>query len=159
MQRASPCAHQAQLRALELDELDAGLIQISRRGGGGAMAELHAFGQHALAVARAAVADCERCAAAHAVRELRSRGRALLLGLPAAAAYAAVAQQSQTRRRLGTHRSRRPMKAARLLRAARSGPRRQGARRSLEEERLWRRSAARPNSPRPLRPAVRAHVA
>ena len=100
MQRASPCAHQAQLRALELDELDAGLIQISRRGGGGAVAELHAFGQHALAVARAAVADCERCAAAHAVRELRSRGRALLLGLPAAAAYAAVAQQSQTRRRL-----------------------------------------------------------
>ena len=83
-----------------------------------AMAELHAFGQHALAVARAAVADCERCAAAHAVRELRSRGRALLLGLPAAAAYAAVAQQSQTRRRLGTHGSRRPMKAARLLRAA-----------------------------------------
>ena len=69
---------------------------------------MHAFGQHALAVARAAVADCERCAAAHAVRELRARWRALLLGLPAAAAYAAVAQQSKTRRRLGTHRSRRP---------------------------------------------------
>ena len=96
MQRASPCAPQAQLRALELDELDAGLIQLSRRGGGGAVAELRGFGQHTLAVARAAVADCERCAAAGGVRELQSRWRALLLGLPAAAVYAAVAQQSQT---------------------------------------------------------------
>lgn len=96
LQRASPYAPQAQLRALELDELDAGLIQLSRRGSGGAVAELRGFGQHTLAVARAAVADCERCAAAGGVRELQSRWRALLLGLPAAAAYAAVAQQSQT---------------------------------------------------------------
>ena len=103
-----------------MDELDAGLIQLSRRGGGGAVAELRAFGQHALVVARAAAADCERCAAAGGARELQSRWRALLLGLPAAAAYAAVAQPRQRQRHL-LHPAAAPtacLRPPRLLRAA-----------------------------------------
>ena len=79
-----------QLAALEMDEVDAGVVELARRGWEGLCHHLGQLTVHLLACSAACGADLERCTADDVVHELRSRRREVLLGVPQAAAYAAL---------------------------------------------------------------------
>jgi hypothetical protein len=80
----------AQVAALEMDEVDAGVVELARRGWEGLCHHLGQLTVHLLACSAACGADLERCTADDVVHELRSRRREVLLGVPQAAAYAAL---------------------------------------------------------------------